>query len=898
MQLMRPLVTKRRSCFSSWRQAGVWACCLFLWCAQSLPAQDAAETRAFRKAAQAFQDKLYERTEREFEQFIVAYPASPLLPDAILLQGRAALERTNLTRAITLLENRIANAGLLADQYRYYIGLAHLQSTNYRAAAQSFAALARDFTNSVFLLEASHGEALARFKLDEFPRVVALLQDPQGAFQRAAKDRSADILTMRGTLLLSQALFAQRKYREAEQILLTMKEAPLTPDFRWERGQLLCLLLMADRRPVEALAATTNLIALARATAQPGRVADSFAIQGNILEQLNLNEAAIQCYTNNLADTVPQERRKLAQMRIVQIKLDQEKVSEASRLLEAFLARHPEDAASDAVLLTVGELQLRLHLGGSDTNATNVVTQPVPTTNHLQQALGQFEKFLVTFTNSPLRGQAHLNKGWCLWLDGKFADSGIAFKAATETLPYSEDLALARFKLADAQFTTGDLTNAVQNYRAVTNEFAALPRVRATLFDHALYQIVRASLDLKDLEGAQDAMRKIVAWYPDSPFSDSSLLLVGQGLLDQRQPSDALALFTSFAATFPSSVLLPQVLMAEARTYLQEAQWPSAIQTYEEWLRQFPTNDLRPRAEFDLAWANWRAGLETNAFTLFTNFIATFPTNELAPRAQYWVGDYHMRQADYVNAQSSYQRIIESTNWPTTRLTYQARFAAGRAAFERQGWKEAGGERGHFTLLVNDVEHCPPDLAAEALFALGDTYIRQGDYSEARKVFTKIPPFATNQLARRLVPLAFGKIGDCSLQLAGQDPKQYEVATNAYLRVMTNELAEFSTRCLAEYGLARSLELQAGGRLAVEARPWLNAAFDHYYNIVINDQEPPDPFWLKEAGFAAARLAEDQKQWPVVIAIYERLRDVLTPLRPKLQDRIDKAREQLVLEKN
>jgi tetratricopeptide (TPR) repeat protein len=218
------------------------------------------------------------------------------------------------------------------------------------------------------------------------------------------------------------------------------------------------------------------------------------------------------------------------------------------------------------------------------------------------------------------------------------------------------------------------------------------------------------------------------------------------------------------------------------------------------------------------------------------------------------------------------------------------------------GWKDA---RDHFTALVND-NGCPPNLAAEAFFALGDTITRQdadpakpaGKFDEAKEAFSKIPLlYPTN----RLVPRAWGRIGDCYFQMAALDAKHYDSATNAYRKVLDSPASDVGARYQALIGLGQVLERQAQARPAPESAALLKGAFDHYYDIVsdakLRDGEKPDPFWFKEAGFAAARLAEEQTRWDVAISIYRRMSDVLAPLRPTLEKKIEKAREHLRPEK-
>jgi len=878
-----------------------------------LKAQESPESRAFKNAARWYETGVYDTAEREFQKFAADFPQSPMLAEAILFQARAALEQTNVAGAISILNQHLPRAGLLTDQYRYRLGTAYLQSSNYTAATESFALVARQFPNSTLLLEASYGEALARFKLRNFDQVIGLLQDSNGAFHQASTTRSSDRFAVSGTLLLAEALFEQKRYGEAEQTARGFSEKNLPPEAEWDRQYLLCRIRIASQRPLEALLQTTNLVRLALETGSQGLVADSIALRAGILQQLDRLDEAVQTYTNNLASSVPPDRRRLARLNIIELKLAQDKIAEAEQMLQDFVKGQPDDAASDVARLTAGELQLKLHFAESAPALTNGVAGPAPATNRIQLALAQFEKLIESNTNSPLRGKAWLNKGWCHWLEHQTAESARAFRMAIQLLPFSEDMAVARFKLADALFQQGDYANALGFYRSVTNDFAAMPRVRESLLDQTLFQIVRVGIELGDVEGATGAMNQLLQWFPESPSSERSLWMVGQEFIHSRQQENARSVFTNFVQRFPGRPLLPQVELAVARTYFQEDNWSAAIGEYDAWLARYPTNELRPRAEFNRAWSHAKAGGQSNAFDLFTNFVARFPNDKLALVAQYWVAEEFHRQGNYVEALASFQRILENTNWPATNLTYQARMMAGRSAFAAQLWNRASE---HFTTLINDIERTPVELVAEAFIALGDTILNEDapatrpidKFAQAKTAFERVPQlslFATNRAAQRLVPLALGRVGDCSLQLASQDPKQYANATNAYGQVITNALADISIRSLAEYGIGRVLESEAADNKTVAERAdLLKTAFEHYMAILIGQNlrgtEKSDPIWIEKAGFAAARLKEAQSEWQIAINVYQRMLGIeeLASLRPRLHDKINKAREKLSIQGN
>jgi tetratricopeptide (TPR) repeat protein len=205
----------------------------------------------------------------------------------------------------------------------------------------------------------------------------------------------------------------------------------------------------------------------------------------------------------------PVQYRRHALLKIGELSLARTNFAGAMDTMQRFLMQFPADSAADAALLALGELELAQHLSGGGTNRMESATN-----NFCERALGHFETLLRDFPNSALAGKALLNKGWCLWSEGNYAASEAAFAQAVERLPFSEDQAIARFKWADAQFMRTNFYGALNNYHFLTTYYAAVPGVKENLLEQVLYQTVRASLNVNDLDSATNALGKILDWYP------------------------------------------------------------------------------------------------------------------------------------------------------------------------------------------------------------------------------------------------------------------------------------------------------------------------------------------------------------------------------------------------
>lgn len=866
-----------------------WLCAiLFLWVAAvASVAATRAETRAFETARKAFDDGVWDRADRELGTFLQKYPQSEHRAQAALFQARARCELKDYSGAIELLTAELPGAGALADQFTFWTGEAQFSNSNYTAAAAAYRTVVHDFTQSSLRLEAAVNEAAAWSRLNNWERVEELISQPAGVFQQLAATAPPNELVARGLLLLAEARLARGSLAAAEEGLRKLDERGLHPALAWRRMFLLCRALVGRERAQQALLNTSNLVALAQATAQPKLIAESYALQAGALEELGQLENAAATYARNLVPEAPVKLQQQALLKLGELALVRGRLEEAAQQLEDFLRRHPDSPASDMALLALGELYLKQHVLSAAT--------PTPT-NLLQIAQTSFDALRTQFPQSPLLGRAQLNRGWCFWLTTNLAESATAFASAAEILPPSLDQALARLKLADAQYQLGQFAPAIANYNLVVAAGSTRPDVRTNLCEPALYQIVVAANAITNAPAARDAVGKLLDWFPGSYVTESGLLMAGQGLTQQGNPAEARAIFQNFLTRFPASEHAAPVQLAVARTYELEPNWPAAVRQYESWLTAHPTNAERPRAEYALALASYQAGDETNALTHFTNFLSLYVTNELAPQAQWWVADYHFRHGELVEAEKNYQFLF--LTWPGSPLAFEARMMAGRTAMARQGWDSA---RDYFTNLTSN-PNCPADLKIQAIFAYGDALRRTvssetnnpANLEEAIKVFRKIHDLnATNAAAAR----AWGEIGNCHLQLAAQDPAQYTNAAAAFAQVTHAPAADVAARSQAQVALGIVAEKlaarEAGDAQTRLLRQALNHYLDVFYETHLREGELPDLFWLKRAGLDAARVAESLGDWTPALRIYQSLQTHLPPLRTALDKKIEKARERL-----
>ncbi len=833
------------------------------------------EDRTFAAATAEFNDGIYDHAETNLAQFISKFPASPNVPMAVLLEAQAQYKQGKFPAAINLLSSPPVDPGNLADRYAYWLGEAQFAQGDFDHAIETFTNLAKNFPGSTLSLNAVVEAASAFARMSHWTQLTELLGAKNGIFAKAEEQDHANELVSRGRLLLAQAQLAQKNYDGTIATLNALNGLSLPPDLGYQRASLLCHAELEAGDLEAALAATTNLLQIARAQKDAVRLADSVALSGTVLERMGRWAGAEAAWSENFTNTAPAERQTEAILKMAHAAVAQTNFADAETALGNFLAQSSNSPVADLAMLTLGELQLKEFV--ADPGATN------------KFALAQtnFDRLLTASTNGPLAGKAYLDRGWCYWITTNLTGSLADFRAAAARLPVSEDLAVAKFKTGDALFALNDFAGATTNYQAVLDEFGNLPVVARSLGDRALYQILRSDMNLTNAAGANAAMQQLLEKFPNSELGDNSLLLMAEDFSDWGRATNAFEAFQEFTRLFPDSPLKPQVELGMARTYEHLQNWPAAITNYEDWLKEYPTNDLRAQVEYALGWANYQAGRETNALGLFTNFVTRFPTDDLAPRAQWWVADYYFRLGgtNYSEAEKNYELIFQTPAWKSSALFYPAQLMAGRAAEGRQGFADAVN---YLTKLVADT-NCPGPLRTQAMFAYGGVLMRM-DSPDTNRPFANFET-ATNVFAQiyqanptnNLGALAVSELGDCYLQLGA-----FDLATNAYAQVMNSPYASVHLRSRAQVGLGLTLEKKAETAPPDTRNALLKSAFNNYCNVLYTTNDIADPFWVKKAGLQALPLMMTLKDGKV-----DKFFDSLEYWLPQLKEMLEKKRAAL-----
>ena len=847
----------------------------FAFCLCFLSAAPPQEQNAYNAGIRAFEWRRFERAEKEFAQFIDRFPDSELAAKASALRLRS-------------------RAHHLADQGKH--GL----------AAAAFRQLRSEFPNSPNYLEFVVLEAWNQYHLGNREIVVNLLGEAEGPFQLATIIRSRDPAALKfqvsGRLLLAQTYLEQKNHSAARQALDAATDWDLDTEFQWRRQFIFTRLHFAANEFEKALEQATDLLELAEATEKKEWIAESAAALGEVRIAANQKEAAILAYEKNLAEGIPQRRRREAWTKIIKLRQEQSPGPlPFLQSLEQFVAKSANDGALDIPLLALAKLKLRLYYQDQDGNEATKETLPPSASELLGDARAKLERLLQQFSESSLRGEALYHLGWCYWERGEIEKSFSSFYNALRLLPYGFEKDIAQFKLADGHYALKRYENALFHYQQIRQRIAAASPDKEDFLAQVLYQTVRAAVQDGDADAAAEAVSELIALFPDNLLANKGIFLFGQHMLRIPKAPEARRIFRQVMERFPNFPLKAEVELAIAYSHELDGNWNSAADAYQNWTTTHPNHEKQAQAAYAGAWCLSRQGREEEAATLFQTFLEKHGKDQSADKqalvnqARLWLGNHHFNLRNFNPAKQLYTEIY-TQNQQTNLITLRARLMAGRASFRQNQFKETIDQLETLRNLLQknkSTEGNFKTFQAEVQLNLGDAYFEYGkqlpepaerkeQIKQARRQYLQIETLQPNG---RLRSVAQGRCGDASRFLS-----DYEQAKKFYQKVIDSppQQADVALRSQAEVALGAIFEQEAEqAKTKAEQDALQKKALRHYHNLIFGDNlkeaENFDAFWRLEAMRQAGALTIQQEGVDAGIQFYQKAAKECARSMPSLQ---------------
>lgn len=526
------------------------------------------------------------------------------------------------------------------------------------------------------------------------------------------------------------------------------------------------------------------------------------------------------------------------------------RIDEAKPLLREYISAYPDKRIS-----AMTQLQLAESLASADRH---------------KEAIGEFTKYVETFTNRTGRANAYEGKGWALNEISRYSEAAAAFEKACGIYTGKQDRARCMFKMADSYLANEQYAPAREGYERIMEMFPG-----NSLEPRARYQIAESFYMQGNTEAAENAFRSLVEDYPENEVGARAALRLPELKLQLARKLEeegrrteateryhsAIDGFRSFMNSYDNESLYAAALHGRGVARYRLFWFRKALDDFQRVVDEFPEQEVAPQA-FYMRGMCWYGMVEDDkALDVWHEFIRKYPESEYAPEVLFWAAKAEYNSGRFQEAMSDFSSLAD--DYPDSPLADDALLWAGRAASELNEYVNAND------ILTSLIKQYPnSDRLAEARFEQADTLSALGDFENAILVFDEIiNKFPDSDL----VPAAWGRKGDCQFTLGTEEPGRYKESIESFRVVADSPDASRALVLQAEYKIGRSLEKL--GRT--------EKAFEQYYvEVILRYLEQREEgvwhnesskVWFSRAAFNAVDILVGREEWRRAVKILERV---------------------------
>jgi outer membrane protein assembly factor BamD (BamD/ComL family) len=535
--------------------------------------------------------------------------------------------------------------------------------------------------------------------------------------------------------------------------------------------------------------------------------------------------------------------------------------------LEEFIDHHPDDQALPEIFARLDELY-RLERKPSTNELQRWMRDPAQP----RQVLAQWY-----FARSELRSGKQ-EEG--IELLTRLRDTKIQLPSLGEAFLQLAELQLAKrdWPAAIAAAEAAGKQNSTLEFQTRVDWLVAKANYRAGMLEQAAPIFERVAAQTPELRGAAlfnaalcwlrldrsnqfaDDFRRVSNDPSARPIQGELLLEEGALQASQGKP-EAAASFQKFIRDFPKNPRVSEawVALAELAFHQPKPDLEAARKNLALAKEVGLTPAAAERADYLQVWlADVGSNDDTAVITAATDFLDRHQDSAFGTDVRMKLAETYYRRGDFANAQTQFELLVQEK--PEGPLAEKALFFAARSAMSSMG----SDSFDHALSLLDQAVKLNGDMKWAARNEEAAIERRLGKNREALALYDEVLKNDAKPAERR--EALCGK-GDIYYDLGATDPQNYREAITYYDRLANDPGVPAHWRNQAEFKKGKALE-QVNDRAA---------ALTTYYGVIEEGARPDvqhEFFWFYKAGFNAAHLLEETKDWKSAVAVYRKLASV------------------------
>lgn len=381
---------------------------------------------------------------------------------------------------------------------------------------------------------------------------------------------------------------------------------------------------------------------------------------------------------------------------------------------------------------------------------------------------------------------------------------------------------------------------------------------------------------------ATTTFEQFMAEFDDHPKAQVVRLAWGRSLEQMRRWTNAIEVYRQVYTRPTKTVESAHAMQNAARLLNQLGQHREAVTLYEQLINGYPDSPRADTSLYQLAWSLVDAGQRENANAVFTRIHGQHPESHYWSDATYRVAERAAKNENFVAAERLLQEVIDRAD---QRVTPNALFLIGQVYIRQGQWAQV-----ELPLRKLVAETSDDSLRSSGEYWLAESLYRRNQFDRAEQLYAKLEgnPSIVNKTWKDMVTLRLGQTFAVRKEWLSAAGKAKSILQNNPDFQQAFEAEYLLGRCLAALGKFskarqhyRRVGLSPNGKLsetAAMAQWMIGETFFHqrdFKNAIPAYRRVellyPFPRWRAAALLQAGKCHEKQQEWPEAITLYSRL---------------------------
>ena len=572
----------------------------------------------------ALEDELFEMAQKQFEDFLANdkssatneryFEVTSLLMDSLHLQDKDA----EYIKFATSLEKKWKKYGR-SDEILYWSAVGQSELGEYDKAIKLADKFKKKYSKSRYAGRMLRIRAWCSYKLGD-------IDDAIKQFSKFSKKYSKEPDNNLNLLEWGKILLDEQRPAEAQFPLERLAKDPATSDAVANQGRyLLAQSFMSQKKWAEAEEVLMNMVKKCELSSV--LVVHVWYDLATVQEELGRPDDAIVSLNNVIKSAMDPKNRYKGNLRLGQLYMKKGKIEEGMPLLKSMIAENADAEESESMQLFL---------------AKELLNQ-----GYTEESIKEYQHYLETYTNAVGKAKAYKGKGWGLIELKRYAEAAGSFIKAYELFDSNSDKARSLYKAGDAYYSNKQFTLAKEMYARLLTEF---PETK--LKAEVLSQLGECSMQLNEPVEAEKYFREIASKYAGNPTAEEALLKIATVKAEQQKWTGAITVFDELMEKYPKSTFYSDALYGKAIANYRTFDFNSALEALDKIISDFPDSGFVEQSYFQRGMCWYWLGQDEKALATCNDFLVKYPESSFVPKVLFWLGKYYYNHSDFEQAEN------------------------------------------------------------------------------------------------------------------------------------------------------------------------------------------------------------------------------------------------------